>query len=383
MNHWKTKCDGGCAAPRRERRPGQGGMRMGTKLTIAAFASLVIGGCTNIGPHTIPRDRFDYNAAISDSWKEQTLLNVVKLRYADMPLFVEVASVVSGYTLEGAVSLGAETGGSVSDLFSLGTAAKYTDRPTITYVPITGKRFNVSFMTPIPPDAIIFLMQSGWAVDLILPLTVDSISGLRARVAAGAGKRAGDPKFYRVIALLRAIQQSGAVGMRVVASKENERSTVLFFYRDQLTPELKAALQELDTLLGLDPTKNEFTVTYGLLPGSKTEIAMLTRSILQIMIVLAAEVDVPIEHVKEGRTVASLSQPGSASTPVQARLINIKYKVERPKEAFAAVRYRDHWFYIDDRDFLSKRIFAFLMVLFSLTETGGREGLPLVTIPAG
>jgi len=63
-------------------------------------------GCTNMGPKTVPRDRFDYNNAISDSWKEQTLLNIVKIRYADMPLFIEVASIVSGYTLEGAVNLG-------------------------------------------------------------------------------------------------------------------------------------------------------------------------------------------------------------------------------------------------------------------------------------
>src|ERR1700761_5276446 len=34
-----------------------------------------------IGPHSLPRDRADYGLSLSDSWKEQTLLNIVKVRY--------------------------------------------------------------------------------------------------------------------------------------------------------------------------------------------------------------------------------------------------------------------------------------------------------------
>jgi hypothetical protein len=46
------------------------------------------------------------------------------------------------------------------------------------------------------------------------------------------------------------------------------------------------------------------------------------------------------------------------------------------------VRYRGHWFTIDDHDMPSKRLFTFLMFLFTLVETGGKEGAPIVTIPA-
>lgn len=354
------------------------------RLLFVLLVVMLMQGCTAVGPATIPRDRFDYNAAISNSWKEQTLLNIVKIRYADMPLFVEVASIVSGYTLEGTVNLGgslSSSSGIQGDVAALGTSGKFTDRPTITYAPITGQKFNKSFMTPIPPQAVMFLIQSGWPVDLILPLTLDSINGLRSRVSAGAGQRKGDADFYRAIELLREVQKSGAVGMQIVRGNDQKETTVMMFHKEHIGPELEAMLGELDTLLRLDPDRQQFQISYGLLPKSKAEIAMLTRSILQIMIALATEVDVPPEHVADGRTVPSLPKQHGA-TPERGRLIAIRHSAEKPGNAFTSVRYRDHWFWIDDRDFQSKRTFAFLMILFSLTETGGKEGLPLVTIPA-
>ncbi len=350
------------------------------KLLPVLLGAWLIAGCSTLGPQSVPRDRFDYNTAISDSWKEQTLLNIVKLRYADMPLFVEVASVVSGYTLESTLSLAgtlATDSAVTGDALNLGAGGKYTDRPTITYAPITGQQFNKSFMTPIPPRAVLFLMQSGWAADLILPITVDSINGRRSRIAAGVNQRGGDSGFYRVIELMREIQKSGAVGMQILRSGEAGETTVLFFHRDNVGPEVDAAVSELDRLLGLRPGTRETQVVYGLLPKSDTELAMLTRSMLQIMIDFATQIEVPLEHVQEGRTVPSLEKGDGLS-----RLIEIRHSKEPPESAFTAVKYRDYWFWIDDRDFASKRTFAFLMILFSLTETGAKEGLPLVTIPA-
>ena len=66
----------------------------------------IVTGCGSLGPTTVGRDRFDYVSAISESLKQQILLNIVKLRYADVPVFLDVGQVISGYELEGTLSAG-------------------------------------------------------------------------------------------------------------------------------------------------------------------------------------------------------------------------------------------------------------------------------------
>jgi hypothetical protein len=79
---------------------------MGLKEICALLLFLgFVSGCASIGPATMARDRFDYTTAISDSWKAQMLLNVVKLRYADAPVFLDVASVINQYGFQGTVGV--------------------------------------------------------------------------------------------------------------------------------------------------------------------------------------------------------------------------------------------------------------------------------------
>lgn len=239
----------------------------------------------------------------------------------------------------------------------------------------SGQKLNKSFMTPIPPKSLLFLMQTGWPIDLIFPLTVEAVNGLRSRVSAGANERGGDPGFYRVIALLRKIQKSGAVGMRIKKENDQKESTVMFFYRENVTPEVKADIEELGVLLGLRQGEKEVAVSYGLFPASGREISMLTRSMLQIMVEMAAQIDVPDQHVVDGRTVPSLPKTDSPEDRI-GHLIDIKSGTDKPDNAYTAINYQNHWFWIDDRDFKSKRSFAFLMILFSMTESGTLPWLP-------
>ena len=55
-----------------------------------ALALVALYGCVGVSPRNVVADRMDYGQVVADSWKRQTLLNVVRLRYADAPVFFDV-----------------------------------------------------------------------------------------------------------------------------------------------------------------------------------------------------------------------------------------------------------------------------------------------------
>jgi len=67
----------------------------------------LLGSCSSYGPGTIERDRMDYGLSLNASIQQQLLGNIVRLRYLEAPVFVNVASVINQYSLSGQVQAGA------------------------------------------------------------------------------------------------------------------------------------------------------------------------------------------------------------------------------------------------------------------------------------
>src|SRR5215831_6081562 len=225
--------------------------RIYTRFTVSVL--LLFAGCTSIGPGTVTQDRFAYVTAISDSWKSQMLFNLVKLRYGDAPVFLDVASVINQYLVEGSVGYSgswaqnAQLPWPYTALYNLLGTGRYAERPTITYSPLSGEKFARSLMTPIPPAAVLNLLQGGYPVDIVLRLCVHSINGISSRFGSGARARQADPEFYQLVEKLSVIQQSGDFGLRV--RKTGDQTATLVVFSKKPNPEIEAARAQVRELL--------------------------------------------------------------------------------------------------------------------------------------
>jgi hypothetical protein len=354
------------------------------RAAILFIVLVVLAGCASIGAHKIEPDRAAFTNAIGESWKSQMLLNIVKIRYGDTPIFLDVASVISSYAMEEQVNFGFNWSQAIQTNFqNVGGYGRYTDRPTVTYNPLMGEKFARALMTPIPPPALLSLIQAGYRADVVLRVAVNSVNGVRNRYGGGGRLRKADPEFYQLTEKLREVQNSGAMGMRVSrGATPGSTSGTVMILKGKTTQEVVGERTAVRQILGLNQTADEFAVAYGSVAKDDREIAILSRSVLEILIDLASYIDVPAVHIEEKRVIASFSDENSAGQPVPP-LIRIHSSAGKPGDALVAVPYRGYWYWIDDRDIASKAMFTFLMYIFTLTETGGKDSTPIITIPAG
>lgn len=350
---------------------------------ILCLVLFAVAGCASLGPDTVNRDRFEYTGALSDSWKQQMLYNIVKMRYGDTPVFIDVASVINSYSLETSVNASASWQSPLrenANTLNIGGSGTYTNRPTITYSPLTGEKFARSLLRPIPPSAILSLVAAGYPIDIVFRVCVNSINGIRNRFGGVARAHNADPKFYQLLERMRRFQTSGALDFSL--QKDGETKGVIMNIRRKTASAFGEDNLFIQKTLGLDSTAEEFRVVYGSSAKDNKEIAILSRSILEILVDIGSDIEVPAAHVEDKRVNSTMAEETAAGAAIPP-LIRIQSSREKPQDAFVELPYRDHWFWIDDRDLRSKSLFSFLNFLFALTETGGAGNVPIVTIPAG
>ena len=112
------------------------------------------------------------------------------------------------------------------------------------------------------------------------------------------------------------------------------------------------------------------------------ELAINTRSMFELMQEMGLGVDIPPEHLRKARSMDEFGGAGTNGAPPSAYrpMVSIRSGKTAPKDHYAAIQYKDYWFWIDDEDEQTKRLFTFLMILFSLSETSPPMNVPVLSI---
>ena len=364
-------------------------------LLLIAAALFVISGCAAQGAKRIPADRFDYNAAIAQSTREQMLLNIVRSRYLEVPVFLTVSSVLTQYEYDRSVGLGGilEFGSGTTDR-ALGDAnLRFSERPTITYLPVEGQEFSAHLLSDIPTDLIFAAAQAGWPVDVFMRIGIQRLGAVE-NMSFGELPASGyiDSKtqfaadfkklknFERMVQLIFILSDREVI--EVQEAEEDGKSERYLMLAEKIPEELRPMLSELRQLIGLT-NRNRFRITDRVTNIKDDEISIQTRSVMAMMEFMARGVEVPVEHLKDGWVIDYGLQNSDGEVAKGLIPFRMRSSKNRPANVFAAVRFRDHWYYIDHADITSKRALSLIIVLFRLQAPTPSGAAPILTLPTG
>ncbi len=358
---------------------------------------MTVGGCAAFGPGRLPADRFDYNAAIAQSSEEQMLTNLVRMRYLHIPEFLEVSSVLTQYTYDGGIGVSGQRGfGRAGDIIGGNANLGYAERPTITYSPLSGREFSKRMLSPISVEFLFSAALAGWPMDLLSLIAVQRMNHVE-NMSFGAVPtpvdRGTPSQFDQDIVNYRRFQallelQWRLIDLKALEGYRSEKTDEIMVELDlSKGPETTKLIAEYKQMLGLDPGRNRFRVTDRDTAREPDEITIKTRSLLAIMSFLARGIEVPLEHVEQGRVVPMLvstkEEPQRLPIPLDVKSVPAASDSGRPEDASVAVRYKGHWFYIADNDVQSKRTFGIARYIYNIQAPSTEKAAPLISLPTG
>jgi len=408
----------------------------------AALGSVLVAGCTTLGPQVLDQTRLQYNEVVKRTTEEQLLLNIVRLRYTDTPSSLAVSGIAAQFERSQSVqivpfftSAGADNNRSFTAILPQ-AGMQGADRPTISLTPLDDQEFTRKLFTPLPLDGVVYLAKTTWPIATVFRLYLENLNWVpNAQTASGpTPKQAPEvSEFLHGMAVLQILQDRAEIvfgveereerlGGRLPAAAVSAGDVVeaakngYEYHADDkdatwtLIKKTPHAVLRVDPQALDSPEVQDFVRVFHLKPGlaqyditeealnpfpstypseGVTSLDLETRSLLQALYYVSHGVDIPREHAKRGLatiTLDSHSQPFDWGLVMRSffRVHSVKTKGnERPPDAHVAVQYKNYWYYIDDTDQDTKSTFSLLMELARL-ELAGKPGPgPQLTLPVG
>ncbi|MBM3515666.1 MAG: hypothetical protein FJX59_18410 [Alphaproteobacteria bacterium] len=305
--------------------------------TLISLVGVALGACAPLGPAVLRANRAQFNEAVQQTEAQQLLLNIVRQRYTDPVMLLDVTGISSGTSRQFYANILNKILPSGRDEFQNGVGATFGETPVIFYAPNTGGKFVRQMLLPLDLRAVTIVLQGGWSIERVLLLTGESLSDMRNEVGAATESK-GD--FSITAGAMRELQRRPAltIGVEARASggggKDAVQSVVLSISAKAKESEAYRTLCErLAVTCDGQPIKLQLAIGAGRDAGSAT---LATRSLLSSMFFLAQGVDVP-----EGDVAAGVVEASRGLDISRGELFHVRSSREEPSNAAVKVLYRD------------------------------------------
>ena len=334
-------------------------------LSLVIISSIFL-GCTKYGPGFLQSERSQYNQAIQKTNDEQLILNLVRLKYHDSPLFMEVSNIASQFTLQNDISITTQLQAGAKGIFTPDAGTFVEERPTVSYSPLHGENFVQSVLTAVSLKTIALLFHSGWSIERVFKVCLQRIDKLKNAPSASGPTPKIAPKtkkFFQAVKYLQKLQVQGGLNLAYRVS-DGEPQLVI-----HISEAFKNSQPANQFARSINATVGKASYVFET-PSMKDKQSadIVTRSLLGIMFYLSQAVEVPEPDLEEGRVVVTKTDNGGVFnwTEVTGGLLRIHNSLNRPEDASLLIFYRNYWFYINDSDLTSKSTFSLLAQIYAL-----------------
>src|SRR5262245_15812579 len=278
-------------------------------LSMPSVLFVIASGCaTGLGPKAVRSERPDYNRQIVRSNDAELLLNLVRLRYNDSTLFFTLGGVVAQYSYDASLNAGGTAGGGNAASGSVGPGRAYSEKPTITYTPLSGEEFATRMLTPVSLDAVMLFGQGGWSTERLLLVTVQRMNDVFNATTAGGPTPVRPPDYEAFADLAGRLKRLASARLAGFNWEEKENETQApgrhprFWIHQPADPRspLAADVAAVRRVLGLEPGRDEFVLTAFPYRRTPSEIGIRCRSLLGVLYFLSQSVEVPAQDVQAG-----------------------------------------------------------------------------------
>jgi len=340
------------------------------------LAAGIVGGCASISGNVLRDNREKFNEIAQITNAEQLLHNIVRLRYANSPYFLEISSVSTSATMGGTLSLFGNTATGAIALSSdtaISPSVSYSQTPSFVFQPLTGEKFARQLLRPVDLRTLALLRSAGWDLREILVVMVDNINGIPNAPTATQFTSDVVPEnaeFRRVVDLLDRLEGSGLVQLGLDSgpvSQDPRVDIVLSLQIDRAAAATPDGL-ELIRRLALDPAALTYRLAAAAAGGGGKNIAVKPRSVLAAMRYLSKGMEVPDADIAAGY-LPILRQPDGTIfdwSTLLSGVFRIRTADVIPATAYVRIQHQGRWYFIDNADLKSKQTFALMETALAL-----------------